>query len=128
MELEAAIQSLQVLKEPCNVDLYSDSAYMRNGIVKWIEKWRARGWMTNGNVPVRNQDLWQVLDQIQTRHSIVWHWVKGHANNTYNVRCDRLAKLEIAKVNRTYSQAQLETYLSEFFNEHRRSSHAKKAE
>lgn len=119
MELQAAIEALEALKEPCRVELYSDSSYLRNGVVKWIEKWRARGWFTNGNHPVRNQDLWKKLDMVQKRHSITWHWLKGHADNPFNTRCDRLAKLEIANINRTHTQAQLKAHLSTFFVTHR---------
>ncbi len=120
MELQAAIEALQALKEPCKVDLHTDSAYLRNGVTKWVEKWRACGWLTNGKVPVRNQDLWMMLENSQARHAITWHWVKGHGSNPHNIRCDRLAKLQIAEINRSHSHSDLKAHLSTFFQLHGR--------
>ena len=92
MELMAAIAALEALKRPSKVDLTSDSTYLRDGITKWIHAWRAKGWKTAGKKPVKNQDLWQRLDEVAKRHDIEWHWVKGHAGHAENERADKLAR------------------------------------
>lgn len=91
MELTAAIQALNALKEPCEVDLYTDSSYVRDGITKWLAKWQRSGWKTAAKKPVKNQDLWQALVDASKRHQVRWHWVKGHAGHPDNERADRLA-------------------------------------
>jgi ribonuclease HI len=91
MELTAAIQGLEALKEPCTVTLYTDSQYVRQGITEWLPNWKARGWRTANKKPVKNQDLWQELDRLSAIHQITWEWVKGHAGNPLNERCDFLA-------------------------------------
>lgn len=91
MELTAAIESLKALKQPCAIDLYTDSTYVRDGINKWLMGWKANGWKTAAKKPVKNQDLWQTLDLETNHHSITWHWVKGHSSNHYNERADQLA-------------------------------------
>ena len=92
MELTAAINALDALKEPCNVDLYTDSVYVRDGISSWIDGWKAKDWKTSARKPVKNDDLWQKLDLARTRHNVNWHWVKGHAGHPENERCDELAR------------------------------------
>lgn len=92
MELTAAINALDALKEPCNVDLYTDSVYVRDGISSWIDGWKAKDWKTSARKPVKNADLWQKLDLARTRHNVNWHWVKGHAGHPENERCDELAR------------------------------------
>ena len=92
MELMAAIESLNALKTACDVDLYTDSAYVRNGILQWLEGWKRKGWKTADKKPVKNQDLWQALDEARARHSLRWHWVKGHAGDPMNERADELAR------------------------------------
>ena len=92
MELMAAIQGLETLKRPCAIDLYTDSEYVRKGITEWMKGWKARGWKTADKKPVKNQDLWQRLDDATTRHRINWHWVKGHAGIPDNERADTLAR------------------------------------
>ncbi|OLY45190.1 ribonuclease HI [Bartonella apis] len=92
MELTAAINALDALKEPCNVDLYTDSVYVRDGISSWIDGWKAKDWKTSAKKPVKNADLWQKLDVARTRHNVNWHWVKGHAGHPENERCDELAR------------------------------------
>ena len=92
MELTAAINALNALKEPCNVDLYTDSVYVRDGISTWIDGWKAKDWKTSARKPVKNADLWQKLDLARTRHNVNWHWVKGHAGHPENERCDELAR------------------------------------
>ena len=92
MELMAAIEALNALKTACDVDLYTDSAYVRNGILQWLEGWKRKGWKTADKKPVKNQDLWQALDEARARHSLRWHWVKGHAGDPMNERADELAR------------------------------------
>jgi ribonuclease HI len=91
MELMAAIEGLKALKSPCIVDLYTDSQYVRRGIMEWITQWQARGWKTADKKPVKNQELWQALLEASAPHTITWHWVKGHNGDIYNERVDQLA-------------------------------------
>lgn len=92
MELQAAIEGLKALKYPCGVQLFSDSAYLVNAFQKgWLKKWQMNGWKTSKKEPVENQDLWQKLLEMSSVHRVEWIKVKGHADNEYNNRCDRLA-------------------------------------
>lgn len=91
MELMAAIEALNVLKKSCEVKLYTDSSYVKNGITQWLPNWKARNWKTAAKKPVKNADLWQLLDQATQRHRISWHWVKGHSGDHYNDIADELA-------------------------------------
>ena len=91
MELTAVIQALASLKRQCQVVVYTDSEYVKNGITTWIHGWKRKGWLTAAKKPVVNQDLWQALDEQAGRHKIVWTWTKGHANHPDNNRCDELA-------------------------------------
>ncbi|RDC59302.1 Ribonuclease H [Alteripontixanthobacter maritimus] len=91
MEMLAAIQALDALKEACQVDLYTDSKYVMDGITGWIHGWKKRGWKTAAKKPVKNEDLWRALDEANTRHRVTWHWVKGHAGHPENERADQLA-------------------------------------
>lgn len=92
MEMLACIKGLQALKEPCIVDLTTDSQYVRQGITQWIHNWKKRGWKTAAKAPVKNADLWKVLDEIQQKHQVSWHWVKGHSGHPENERCDEIAR------------------------------------
>ena len=92
MELMAAISALSALKEPCEVDLYTDSVYVRDGISGWIEGWKRNGWKTAAKKPVKNVELWQALDEARKPHKVNWHWVKGHAEHPENERADELAR------------------------------------
>lgn len=92
MELTAAIRALDALKEPCAVDLHTDSVYVKDGIGGWIEGWKRNGWKTAAKKPVKNADLWQELDRARNRHEVTWHWVKGHAGHPENERADELAR------------------------------------
>lgn len=92
MELLAAIVSLEQLKQPCQIDLYSDSQYLRNGILNWIHSWKKNGWKTANKQPVKNVDLWIKLDELVQPHKINWIWIKGHAGHLENERCDIIAK------------------------------------
>jgi ribonuclease HI len=91
MELMAVIQALTALKGPSEVDLYTDSQYVRQGITTWIHNWKRRGWVTTDKKPVKNADLWRELDEATRRHTVEWHWVKGHAGDVGNERADALA-------------------------------------
>lgn len=92
MELSAAIEGLSALKEPCEVDLYTDSSYMANGFLKdWIGGWQRRGWLKADRNPVENQDLWKRLIELTGKHRVHWNLVKGHADNEENNLCDKLA-------------------------------------
>jgi ribonuclease HI len=96
MELTAAIMALEGLSRPCTVDLFTDSQYVRDGITKWLRNWKARGWRTADKKPVKNEDLWRRLDEARTRHQVVWHWVRGHADDPLNHRVDALAVAAMA--------------------------------
>lgn len=96
MELTAAIEALNGLKRPCAVDLYTDSTYVRSGILEWIEGWKRRNWRTASKKPVKNVELWQALDEARLRHDVTWHWVKGHAGHPENERADELARMGMA--------------------------------
>jgi ribonuclease HI len=98
MELTAAIEALRALKEPCAIDLYTDSQYVRQGITEWIHGWKRNKWLTNDRKPVKNRELWEELDLLAQKHQIAWHWLKGHAGHPENERCDELARLEIARL------------------------------
>jgi ribonuclease HI len=92
MELTAAIEGLRALREPCEVEIVTDSEYVKNGITKWIEGWKRRGWLTAEKKPVLNRELWEALDQQSSRHKTRWTWTKGHASHDDNNRCDELAQ------------------------------------
>lgn len=92
MELMAAITALETLTRPCNVDLHTDSQYVRQGVMGWIHGWKRNGWKTADRKPVKNMELWQRLDTAAARHNVEWHWVKGHAGHEMNERADRLAR------------------------------------
>ena len=94
MELMAAIEALKALKQPCRVQLWTDSVYVRDGITKWIHGWRRNGWRTADKKPVKNAELWQALLEATAPHRIDWHWVKGHAGHPENERADQLACAE----------------------------------
>lgn len=98
MEIMAAVEALNALKEPCKVDLYTDSVYVRDGISKWIEGWKRNGWQTAAKKPVKNMELWQALDLARQRHEVIWHWVKGHAGHPENERVDALARKGVAEI------------------------------
>jgi ribonuclease HI len=91
MELTAVIRALEALKRPSRVRLYTDSQYVQKGISVWIRQWKRRGWRTADRKPVKNVDLWELLDELAAVHDVEWHWVKGHAGHIENERADRLA-------------------------------------
>jgi len=91
MELLAAIRGLEAVSETCQIDLTSDSQYVRKGITEWLQGWKAKGWKTAAKKPVKNKDLWQLLDAQAQRHQVNWHWVKGHSGHRENEIADDLA-------------------------------------
>ena len=95
MELQAAIEALKALKEPCHVALTTDSVYVRDGITKWLANWERNGWKTAAKKPVKNKDLWQALAKEVARHEVNWFWVKGHSGHPENERADLLANTAI---------------------------------
>lgn len=97
MELMAAIESLKALKRPCRVQLYTDSAYVRDGITKWVHGWRKNGWRTADKKAVKNAELWQQLIEAAAPHRVEWHWVKAHSGHVENDRVDALACAEADK-------------------------------
>jgi len=96
MELTAVIRALEALKRPARARVYTDSEYVRRGITEWLTAWKSRGWRTAARKPVKNQDLWERLDELAARHEIEWHWVRGHAGHPENERADALARGAIA--------------------------------
>ena len=98
MELTAVIRALQALKEPCAVDLYTDSKYVCDAVLKgWVYGWKKNGWRKADKKPALNVDLWETLLPLLSHHEVTWHWVKGHAENEKNNRCDKLAVAESKK-------------------------------
>ena len=91
MELTAAIRALEALNRPCRVELHTDSTYVRDGITRWIHRWRANGWRTSDKKPVKNAELWQALIEAVEPHRVEWHWVKAHDGHPENERVDALA-------------------------------------
>ncbi|HEX5666839.1 MAG: ribonuclease HI [Hyphomicrobium sp.] len=92
MELQAVIEALGALTRAAHIDLYTDSAYVKNGITSWIHSWKKNGWKTADKKPVKNADLWQALEAARHKHEVDWHWVKGHAGHPENERADELAR------------------------------------
>ena len=95
MEMRAAIEALDALTRRSKVILHTDSTYLKDGLTKWMAGWKRNGWKTAAKKPVKNQDLWQALDEAASRHDIDWRWVKGHAGNEGNERADALARAGI---------------------------------
>lgn len=98
MELLAAIEGLGALTRSCNVQLYTDSQYVKKGITEWLENWKKKDWLTASKKPVKNVDLWKKLDYQVARHTISWHWVKGHAGDIGNERADQLANRGVTEI------------------------------
>jgi ribonuclease HI len=101
MELMAAISALEALTRPCTAEIYTDSVYVRDGISKWIVSWRRNGWRTAAKEPVKNSELWKRLDAAMERHTVTWHWVRGHAGHEENERADQLAREGMAPFKRS---------------------------
>jgi ribonuclease HI len=105
MELTAVVEGLRAIKEPCHLIIYTDSRYLKEGITGWIQKWKRNGWKTSSKTPVKNQDLWEALDQAARKHTIEWRWVRGHAGHPENERADQLAREAIRKGGRKWKEA-----------------------
>ena len=103
MELLAAIRAIETLKRPSTVRLHTDSTYLKDGITRWIEGWKANGWKTAAKKPVKNVDLWQCLDAVAAAHDIEWRWVKGHAGHPDNERADALARKGLAQAREAFA-------------------------
>jgi ribonuclease HI len=100
MELTAAIRALESLNRPVTVRVHTDSTYLRSGITEWLPAWKKRGWLTADKKPVKNAELWQRLEAAAARHTVSWHWVRGHAGDPGNERADALANLGMAEARR----------------------------
>jgi ribonuclease HI len=98
MELQAAIAALAALKYRCAVEIVTDSKYLRDGVTRWVARWKANGWKTVERDPVKNRDLWEQLDEQCARHEVTWRWIRGHAGHPDNERCDALARAEIGRL------------------------------
>ena len=102
MELSAVISSLAALKRletaPKQLSIYTDSQYVQKGMTEWIKNWKSRGWKTSDKQPVKNKDLWMILDALASEFTVKWIWVKGHSGNLYNERCDELTQTAIASL------------------------------
>jgi ribonuclease HI len=98
MELTAAIQALEVLNKSCQINIYTDSVYVKDGITKWFSQWKARGWLTAAKKPVKNKDLWIQLNDLVEQYEINWYWVKGHSGHPGNERADELANLGLDRI------------------------------
>ncbi|MDT0581340.1 MULTISPECIES: ribonuclease HI [Alteromonadaceae] len=107
MELLAPVAALNSLKEKCQVDLYTDSQYVKNGINQWIHNWKKNGWRTKDKKPVKNADLWQQLEEAVSKHDVDWHWVKGHSGQPENEEVDDLAR-EAASGNALHTDEEYE--------------------
>ena len=114
MELTAAIRALEALKRPCEVTIFTDSQYLRHGILNWIAGWKRNGWVTLKKHPVKNRDLWMALDDSVSRHNVTWRWLRGHAGHRDNERCDALANIAIDEICRRFSSSELKERLKEF--------------
>ncbi|MFT4690948.1 MAG: ribonuclease HI [Verrucomicrobiia bacterium] len=114
MELRAAIGGLSALKESCEVDLFTDSEYVKNGVLSWMKNWKRNGWMTKARKPVKNVDLWRELDGQVSRHLVSWHWLKGHAGHAGNERCDELATEATERIKKAHTSEELRRALKEF--------------
>lgn len=98
MELMAVIQALGALKRPCEVVVHTDSQYVQKGMNEWLDNWKRRGWRTADKKPVKNADLWQMLDELVSQHDVSWRWVRGHAGDPGNERADELANMGVEQV------------------------------
>lgn len=114
MELRAALEALTALKEECEVELHTDSQYLKKGMMEWLRGWKAKGWKTASKQPVKNADLWMALDRAASRHQLSWRWVKGHAGQPENERCDQLAGEAIEGLRKRHTKAELKAALKAF--------------
>ncbi len=116
MELQAAISALLAVKETCEITVFTDSEYLRQGITEWLPRWRANNWRTVDRKPVKNEDLWRQLYEITSRHQVTWQWLKGHAGHPDNELCDELARAEVVKIRRHYAPEKLAALRVDFIS------------
>jgi ribonuclease HI len=116
MELQSAINALAALKTRCEVTIFTDSEYLRQGITEWVPLWRGRKWL-RGRKAVKNEDLWKRLDKLVSGHAVQWHWVRGHSGHVQNERCDQLATSAMRELMNNMSAAELRAALEAFQNE-----------
>lgn len=116
MELMAAISAFRLLKRPCQVDAFTDSDYLRQGITGWVAGWKRNGWKTRNREPVKNQDLWRELDALTAPHRVQWHWLKGHAGHPGNERCDQLAGAAMDRIRAENPPDRLRQALDDFLS------------
>jgi ribonuclease HI len=114
MEIQAAIEGLRALKEPCEVEVYTDSEYLRDGITTWVAGWKIRGWKTREKKPVKNVKLWKELDGLASGHKVSWHWLKGHAGHPLNERCDQLAVEQIRQLRSRHKREEFSQAMQKF--------------
>jgi ribonuclease HI len=116
MEIQAALEGLRALKEPCEVQFYTDSEYLRNAMTLWVRAWKANGWRKKpkGQRMVKNADLWQELDALAATHAVTWHWVRGHSGHPLNERCDVLAVKAIAELRTRHKPEEFAQALAAF--------------
>lgn len=98
MELQAVIEGLRALNRPCRVVVYTDSQYVKNGITTWLKGWKAKNWCGAGKKPIKNRELWEMLDSLLETHEVICHWVRGHSGHVENERVDRLAVEALAQI------------------------------
>ena len=98
MELTAVVEALRLLEDPCEIVIYTDSRYLKDGITSWIKTWKRNGWKTSTRTPVKNRDLWEAIDTAAARHRIEWRWIRGHMGHPENERCDALAREAIRQL------------------------------
>ena len=98
MELRAAIEALKALKKPTKIIIVTDSTYVKEGLNNWMKKWKNNGWKTANNKPIKNEDLWKLLDTENKKNSVVWQWIKGHSGHEGNELADKLATDQVAKI------------------------------
>jgi ribonuclease HI len=104
MEMTAVVEALRALRQTCDVRITTDSQYLKDGITKWINKWKRNGWLTSSKEPVKNKDLWEALDAAVRKHRVEWHWVRGHQGHPENERCDELARMAIRTKGARYTR------------------------
>jgi ribonuclease HI len=114
MELQAAIEALAVLNTPCEIEFFTDSNYLKDGVTQWISGWKRNGWKTKAKAPVKNEDLWRRLDTLLAPHKVTWRWLKGHAGHSGNEHCDQLATVAIEAIRRQHSPEALKQLLVGF--------------
>jgi ribonuclease HI len=116
MELTAALEALQALTEPCRIEFFTDSEYLKNGVTVWSKAWKRKNWKKAGK-DIKNADLWKPIDAAASRHTIRWNWVRGHSGNAQNERCDQLAVAEIAKLRKKHTNAEIKAARARFIAE-----------